>query len=136
MLPTPEVGEWSAAEPIKEDKLAALDVVPLCIKIVSYAQPPKHIWANRTYLQLTGQTLEAFRAQVRVALCPRVAGPPGALPDRGASGVRCVGCAAREAHARRDPPQSVWPYACSGPRRVAPVTRLAALTVQARACGV
>jgi PAS domain-containing protein len=63
MLTPLEVGEWDATQRIKEDKLAALDVVPLCIKIVSYAQPPKHIWANRTYLQLAGQTLEAFLAQ-------------------------------------------------------------------------
>ncbi len=65
MLTPLEVGEWDASQQIMEDKLAALDVVPLCIKIVSYAQPPKHIWANRTYLQLAGQTLGAFRAQVR-----------------------------------------------------------------------
>ena len=76
MLPTPEVGDWGDAERIKENNLDALDVVPMCIKIVSYVQPPKHIWANRTSLQLTGQTLEAFRAQVRLALCPRVAWTP------------------------------------------------------------
>ena len=67
-MAVPEVAEWGVTEPIREEKLAALDVVPLCIKIVSYGQPPKNIWANRTYLQLTGSSLESFRAQVQFSL--------------------------------------------------------------------
>lgn len=66
-----ELAEWGAGDTIEEQKLAALDVVPLCIKIVNYSQPPRNIWANRTYLQLSSTSLEAFRAQVR-AFLPRI----------------------------------------------------------------
>lgn len=60
-----QVAEWVSVGTIKEESLVALDVVPLCIKIVDYtSQPPRNLWANRTHLQLISTSLEAFRAQV------------------------------------------------------------------------
>lgn len=59
------MAEWVSVGTIKEESLVALDVVPLCIKIVDYtSQPPRNLWANRTHLQLISTSLEAFRAQV------------------------------------------------------------------------
>jgi len=60
-----EVCDWNGVQTILEENFAALDVVPLCIKIVSYSKPPRNIWANRTFLQLLNTSLDTFRGQVQ-----------------------------------------------------------------------
>lgn len=67
-----EMEEWDGGHTIKEENLSSFDAVPLCIKIVSYAQPCKNLWANRTFLKVVGTSLENFRAQVPFS-------PPAAL---------------------------------------------------------
>jgi PAS domain-containing protein len=51
-------------EVVTDEKLAALDALPVCAQIITYEAPtPRNFWANRLYLSLMGMTLEELLAQ-------------------------------------------------------------------------
>ena len=61
-------------EVVSDERLAALDALPVCAQIVTYEAPtPRTFWANRLYLSLMGMTLEELLAQARPLIavgCP------------------------------------------------------------------
>eukprot|EP00960_Hanusia_phi_P066838 766484-Hanusia_phi.AAC.2 len=48
---------------VHENDFLALDFLPVCIEIVSYAPPfPKNIWANSKHLNLIGASIEEYKS--------------------------------------------------------------------------